>query len=127
MAPIFAFWGTCKRGAATAVYDYAHFGERLLGLERPIIVCSNSLNGDDASLKLNLKRLRARFGADRVFMMKQRWFKGNARRLVPEVDAVLAVHNVTHLYIMKGGRCTRGARARPLGWRSPSSARTTGR
>ena len=30
MAPIFAFWGTCKRGAATAVYDYAHFGERLL-------------------------------------------------------------------------------------------------
>ena len=23
MAPIFAFWGTCKRGAATAVYDYA--------------------------------------------------------------------------------------------------------
>ena len=82
MPPAWAFWGTCKRGAATAVYDYAHFGERLLGLERPIIVCSNSLNGDDASLKLNLKRLRARFGA---------------------------------------------ARARPLGWRSLSSARTTGR
>ena len=72
MAPIFAFWGTCKRGAATAVYDYANFGERLLGIERPLIVCSNSLNGDDASLKLNLKRLRARFGAGRVFMMKQR-------------------------------------------------------
>ena len=59
MAPIFAFWGTCKRGAATAVYDYANYGERLLGLSRPLIICSNSLNGDDASLKLNLKRLRA--------------------------------------------------------------------
>ena len=103
MPPAWAFWGTCKRGAATAVYDYAHFGERLLGFERPLIICSNSMNGDDASLKLNLKRLRARFGANRVFMMKQRWFKGNARRLVPEVDAVLAAHNVTHLYIMKGG------------------------
>ena len=33
MAPIFAFWGTCKRGAATAVYDYAHFGESLLGID----------------------------------------------------------------------------------------------
>ena len=84
MAPIFAFWGTCKRGAATAVYDYANYGERLLGFDRPLIICSNSLNGDDASLKLNLKRLRARFGADRVFMMKQRWYKGNARRLVPD-------------------------------------------
>ena len=39
MAPIFAFWGTCKRGSATAVYDYANHGERLLGLNRPLIIC----------------------------------------------------------------------------------------
>ena len=85
MAPIFAFWGTCKRGAATAVYDYAHFGERLLGVERPVIVCSNSLNGDDANLKLNLKRLRARFGADRVFMMQQYRTNGrNCERCQPQ-------------------------------------------
>ena len=104
MPPAWAFWGTCKRGAATAVYDYAHFGERLLGFERPLIICSNSLNGDDANLKLNLKRLQARFGADRVFMMKQRWFKASMRDSLPcQADAVLAAHNVTHLYIMKGG------------------------
>ena len=98
-----AFWGTCKRGSAVAVYGYAHYGETLLGLHRPIIICSNSLNGDEKSLALNLKRMRARFGADRVFLMREKWFKGNDRRLVPEVDAVLAAHNVTDLYIMKGG------------------------
>ena len=38
MGPIFAFWGTCKRGAATAVYDYANYGERLL--DRPVITSS---------------------------------------------------------------------------------------
>ena len=90
-----AFWGTCKRGSAVAVYGYAHYGETLLGLHRPIIICSNSLNGDEKSLALNLKRMRARFGADRVFLMREKWFKGNDRRLVPEVDAVLAAHNVT--------------------------------
>ena len=79
-----AFWSTCKRGAAVSVYDYASFGEQLLGMRRPIIICSNSLNGDDTSLELNLRRMRARFGG-RVFLTRQKWFGGNSRRLVPEV------------------------------------------
>ncbi len=61
MGPIFAFWGTCKRGAATAVYDYANFGEQLLGFERPYHIETLGKRGLYYDSKESLLRLLRTF------------------------------------------------------------------
>ena len=92
-----AFWSNqlCERGTEVALFDYADFGERLLGFTSFVLY--------PASAKQNfgptIDRFRARFG-ERLLPLEHTTANWPHQ---PEIDEVLSRHQISHVYVIKYG------------------------
>ncbi|KAL1498638.1 hypothetical protein AB1Y20_013951 [Prymnesium parvum] len=91
------FWSKqlCERGTEIALFDYADFGERLLGWTSFVLYPAKSTTNDPATVQ----RFRSRFGERLVAF--EHTSAGWANQ--PEVDAWMAELRLTHVYIIKYG------------------------
>lgn len=87
------------RGTALALYDYADFSERILGLPTPLILYFEAGQVDAGTVAKHI----ARFGAENVIKLSK-----HHRSL----DAALQRGGITHLHTLVGG--TRGERPTSL-------------
>jgi hypothetical protein len=78
----------CLRGTSVALYDYAHFNEKLLGNDSYILFDSNSRFND----KLGIQKFTSRF-PDRVYSYANR----------NEIDRLCDQLNIDFCYFIKGG------------------------
>ena len=95
-----AFVSVCTRGSGITVYDYADFGEALLGWRRPLFICTPapSTKGHNDPLYIRIvQAMVSRFGAENVVQLPS-WPPAPAR-----LDEEVRRHNITDVFLEKSG------------------------
>lgn len=94
------FWANqlCERGTTIAVYDYAHYNEKILGNKSYIFY---DINKSHLTKDKIVEKFVKRFN-NRVFCVSHPSVKGEGF-FTKEIDNIFLQYNISHVYIIKAG------------------------